>query len=61
MVFESGVPVLGICYGQMAMVEHLGGEVESSDHREFGRAYVDVIANSAIQVNLFLWLKLLLR
>ena len=47
-VFESGVPVLGICYGQMAMVEHLGGEVESSDHREFGRAYVDVIANSAI-------------
>ena len=47
-VFETGVPVLGICYGQMAMVEHLGGEVESSDHREFGRAYVDVIANSAI-------------
>ena len=47
-VFESGVPVLGICYGQMAMVEHLGGEVESSDRREFGRAYVDVIADSAI-------------
>ncbi|MEX2647891.1 MAG: glutamine-hydrolyzing GMP synthase [Alphaproteobacteria bacterium] len=41
-VFELGVPVLGICYGQMAMVEHLGGAVETSDHREFGRAFVDV-------------------
>jgi GMP synthase (glutamine-hydrolysing) len=42
LVFSSGKPVLGICYGQMAMVEQLGGEVESSDHREFGRAFVDV-------------------
>jgi len=41
-VFEAGVPVLGICYGQMAMVAQLGGEVESSNHREFGRAFVDV-------------------
>ena len=41
-VFDAGVPVLGICYGQMAMCAQLGGEVESSDHREFGRAHVDV-------------------
>jgi GMP synthase (glutamine-hydrolysing) len=41
-VFEAGVPVLGICYGQMAMCEQLGGEVEQSEHREFGRAFVDV-------------------
>jgi GMP synthase (glutamine-hydrolysing) len=41
-VFEAGVPVLGICYGQMAMCAQLGGAVESSDHREFGRAHVDV-------------------
>jgi GMP synthase (glutamine-hydrolysing) len=41
-VFDSGVPVLGICYGQMAMCVQLGGEVETSDHREFGRAYLDV-------------------
>jgi GMP synthase (glutamine-hydrolysing) len=41
-VFEEGVPVLGICYGQMTMCAQLGGEVEQSDHREFGRAYVDV-------------------
>jgi GMP synthase (glutamine-hydrolysing) len=41
-VYRLGVPVLGICYGQMTMVEQLGGTVESSDHREFGRAFVDV-------------------
>jgi len=41
-LFEMDIPVLGICYGQMTLVEQLGGSVESSDHREFGRAYVDV-------------------
>jgi GMP synthase (glutamine-hydrolysing) len=41
-VFESGVPVLGICYGQMTLCAQLGGMVEGSDHREFGRAFVDV-------------------
>ena len=41
-VFTSGVPVLGICYGQMAMCIQLDGKAESSDHREFGRAYVRV-------------------
>ena len=42
-VFESGIPVLGICYGQQAMVAQLGGQVQSSDHREFGRATVDIV------------------
>jgi GMP synthase (glutamine-hydrolysing) len=41
-VFESGVPVLGICYGEQTMCAQLGGEVEPSDHREFGRAFVEV-------------------
>ena len=41
-VFELGLPVLGICYGQQAMCAQLGGEVESSDHQEFGRAYLEV-------------------
>ncbi|MCK6453699.1 MAG: glutamine-hydrolyzing GMP synthase [Alphaproteobacteria bacterium] len=41
-VFEMGVPVLGICYGQQAMCAQLGGTVETSDHREFGRADVEV-------------------
>ena len=43
-VFEMGVPVLGICYGQQTMVNQLGGKVEAPDHREFGRAEIDVVA-----------------
>ena len=42
LVFDSGLPVLGICYGQQAMCAHLGGEVSLSDHQEFGAATVDV-------------------
>jgi GMP synthase (glutamine-hydrolysing) len=41
-LFDMGLPVLGICYGQQTMVAQTGGKVEGSDHREFGRAYVDV-------------------
>ncbi|TCT07834.1 glutamine-hydrolyzing GMP synthase [Aquabacter spiritensis] len=47
-VFEAGIPVLGICYGQMTMAEQLGGAVESGHHREFGRATVTVKAPSAL-------------
>jgi len=47
-VFKMGVPVLGICYGQQAMVTQLGGEVESSNHREFGRALVDITDDCAL-------------
>ena len=42
MVFELGVPVLGICYGQQTMCAQLGGKVETSDHQEFGRAFIEV-------------------
>ncbi len=42
-VFDLGVPVLGICYGQMAMCDYLGGEVEAAEHREFGRAFAEVV------------------
>ncbi len=47
-VFEMGVPVLGICYGQQAMCAQLGGEVMGSDHREFGRAMVEVLDDCAL-------------
>ncbi len=47
-IFDSGVPVLGICYGQMTMAEQLGGAVESGHHREFGRAEVAVGAVSPL-------------
>lgn len=39
-VFELGVPILGICYGQQVMMAQLGGEVESGHHAEYGRAYI---------------------
>ena len=47
-LWTMGLPVLGICYGQQTMVEQLGGKVESSDHREFGRAYVEVKEDCAL-------------
>jgi GMP synthase (glutamine-hydrolysing) len=45
--FEMGVPLLGICYGHQTLCAQLGGEVERSDHREFGRAFVEVVEDCA--------------
>ncbi|MDQ6995626.1 MAG: glutamine-hydrolyzing GMP synthase [Mariprofundaceae bacterium] len=42
-VFELGVPVLGICYGMQTMAEQLGGSVETDHVREFG--YAEIISN----------------
>ena len=42
-LFTAGVPVLGICYGEQAMVAQLGGEVEGGHSREFGRAELQII------------------
>jgi GMP synthase (glutamine-hydrolysing) len=47
-IFEAGVPVLGICYGEQAMAHQLGGKVEGGHHREFGRAEVEVVESSAL-------------
>jgi GMP synthase (glutamine-hydrolysing) len=47
-VFHMGVPVLGICYGFQTMCEQLGGRVTGSDHREFGRAFIEVTGESAL-------------
>ncbi len=43
-VFDLGVPVLGICYGMQTMAAQLGGRVEASHEREFGYARVRVAA-----------------
>lgn len=48
LVFDLGVPVLGICYGQQTMCEQLGGAVEAGHHREFGRAWLDVKENCTL-------------
>jgi GMP synthase (glutamine-hydrolysing) len=47
-VFEAGIPVMGICYGQQTMCEQLGGKVESGHDREFGRAFLEVNEDSAL-------------
>jgi len=47
-VFDMGVPVLGICYGEQTMCEQMGGRVETSDEREFGRAFIDIEQNSPL-------------
>ncbi|HVZ07944.1 glutamine-hydrolyzing GMP synthase [Rhodopila sp.] len=47
-VFEMGVPILGICYGEQLLCQQLGGAVEAHSHREFGRAYVDVVDDCAL-------------
>jgi GMP synthase (glutamine-hydrolysing) len=47
-IYALGLPILGICYGQQALVAQLGGTVEGSDFREFGRAHVDVVADCAL-------------
>jgi GMP synthase (glutamine-hydrolysing) len=47
-VFELGVPVLGICYGEMALCGQLGGEVEAGHNREFGRADIHIVKASPL-------------
>ncbi|MFP5349511.1 MAG: glutamine-hydrolyzing GMP synthase [Gammaproteobacteria bacterium] len=47
-VFKLNVPVLGICYGQQTMAAQLGGQVESSDKREFGYAKVRMHGHSKL-------------
>jgi GMP synthase (glutamine-hydrolysing) len=47
-LFELGVPVLGICYGQQAMARALGGEVARTGVAEFGRATLDVDVSSSV-------------
>ena len=42
-LFEAGVPILGICYGQQTMAHQLGGRVAPlGDDSEFGRAFVEI-------------------
>jgi GMP synthase (glutamine-hydrolysing) len=47
-VFELGVPVLGVCYGEQAICAQLGGAVEAGHHREFGRAEIVLTEESPL-------------
>ncbi len=47
-IFEAGIPILGICYGEQVMCIQLGGKVEAGHEREFGRAFLEVQEKSAL-------------
>jgi GMP synthase (glutamine-hydrolysing) len=51
-ILSSGLPILGICYGQQTLCAQLGGSVEQSDEREFGRAMLEVKAGSPLFENI---------
>ncbi len=62
LILESGVPVLGICYGLQATIHALGGKVERADHREYGSADIEILKNTdlfsgfALHENLPVWM-----
>ena len=47
-VFTRGLPVLGICYGEMTMCAQLGGQVETGHGGEFGRADIEIAQDSPL-------------
>lgn len=47
-IFDSGLPILGICYGMQLMAEHFGGKVEASPVSEFGFAQVQVTSKNKL-------------
>jgi GMP synthase (glutamine-hydrolysing) len=47
-VFDAGIPVFGICYGQQVTAHQLGGRVEGGHHREFGRAEITIHKDSPL-------------
>ena len=47
-LFDAGVPVLGICYGQQTLCKQLGGAVKPGTKREFGRARIEITRDCAL-------------
>ncbi len=47
-ILKSGLPMLGICYGQQALMHQLGGEVLLGDSGEFGRAFIEIADGCAL-------------
>ncbi len=47
-VFDSELPILGICYGMQTLAAQLGGATEAADAREFGHAEVELVAHDAL-------------
>ncbi|WP_346234987.1 glutamine-hydrolyzing GMP synthase [Lysinibacillus telephonicus] len=51
-IFDLGLPILGICYGMQLMSYSLGGKVEGADHREYGKAEINVTLDNKLFGNL---------
>ncbi len=51
-VFESGLPILGICYGMQALTHALGGQVDASAKREYGLALIEPLVAEGSEANL---------
>jgi GMP synthase (glutamine-hydrolysing) len=47
-ILDSKLPILGICYGMQALTHALGGKVDASAHREYGKAIVEPLAANAL-------------
>ena len=47
-LFDAGLPILAICYGQQTMAHQLGGRVAPGESREFGRAFIEITGDSAL-------------
>ena len=47
-ILESGLPILGICYGQQALMKQLGGSVEKGNSGEFGSAFIQIADRCAL-------------
>ncbi len=55
-IFESGLPILGICYGMQALTHALGGEVSPSSEREYGSAILEPLMPSILSVLSKVWM-----
>jgi GMP synthase (glutamine-hydrolysing) len=51
-IFDLGVPILGICYGMQVMAHTLGGKVAKAQHREYGRAELNLDDDSGLMLGL---------
>ena len=52
-VFDSGLPLLGICYGMQTMAKQLGGATEAADAREYGHAEVTIVGQDRLFEGLY--------
>jgi GMP synthase (glutamine-hydrolysing) len=50
-VYETGIPILGICYGAQLLAADLGGEVARTGRGEYGRTPLSVVGRSALFVD----------